>query len=314
MGWVFAVSMKKISSFIFYYFVYPGLLFLTNLGYAQFSPAIYSGIKKVDQGIPFFNSGNFKELTETDNIIDLQFYFENEPGIFGDSLQSSPFNPKAQELQISRGSFRFYDPSRYLTSYPGNDGILQSQFPFPDNFRLRNQDASIWKKMGRAQIFIGGTELLCMGILMAMPKEVTKWEPGFLESAKKNLKRAFTTMPENDEDDWGFNYVGHPIAGSLYYNSIRSQDATIFQSFLFSFVQSAIWEYVIEGMAEQPSVQDLIITPIFGTLLGEASHMATIRMRRKGFNWLEKITVIVLNPFYVVNNGFRTTNKKVITK
>ncbi len=306
--------MKKIRSFLFYYFVYPGLLFLTNLGYAQFSPAIYSGTEKVDQGIPFFYSANFNELTETDSIIHQQFTLENESDILGESVQSSSFNPETRELQINSGSFRYYDPSRYFTSSPGNAEIFENQFPFPDNFRLRNQDASIWRKMGRAQLFIGGTELLCMGILMAMPKEVTKWEPGFLESAKKNLKRAFTTMPENDEDAWGFNYVGHPIAGSLYYNSIRSQDATIFQSFLFSFAQSAIWEYVIEGMAEQPSVQDLIITSIFGTILGEASHMATISMRRKGFNWLEKITVIVINPFYVVNNGFRTKNKKVIAK
>jgi hypothetical protein len=306
--------MKKIRSFLLYFFIYPGLLLSTNEGYAQFSQSVYSGKEKDDQGIAFFYSGNFNELTEADSIIDLQFQFENEPDIFGDSFQSSPFNPGTLELQIKRGSFRFYDPSHDFTSSPGNAGIFENQFLFPDNFRLRNQDASIWKKMGRAQIFIGGTELLCMGILMAMPKEVTKWEPGFLESAKKNLKLAFTTMPENDEDDWGFNYVGHPIAGSLYYNAIRSQDATIFQSFLFSFSQSAIWEYVIEGMAEQPSVQDLIITPIFGTLLGEASHMATIGMRRNGFNWLEKITVIVINPFYVVNNGFRTTNKKVITK
>jgi Domain of unknown function (DUF3943) len=188
--------------------------------------------------------------------------------------------------------------------------IYKNNIPVQDSFRLRNHDASIWRKMGRAQIFIGGTELICMGILMAMPEEVTKWQPGFMNEAKKNLKRSFTTLPVNDKDPWGFNFVGHPIAGSLYYNSIRSQNATIFQSFAFSFVQSAFWEYVIEGMAEKPSLQDLIITPIFGTLLGEASHMATISMRRNGFNWLEKITVIIINPFYAVNNGFRTTNKK----
>ena len=106
--------------------------------------------------------------------------------------------------------------------------------------------------MGRAQIFIGGTELICMGILMAMPKEVTKWEPGFLESAKKNLKRAFTTMPENDEDDWGFNYVGHPIAGSLYYNSIRSQDATIFQSFLFHLLNRPFGNMLLKEWPNNP--------------------------------------------------------------
>jgi len=40
--------------------------------------------------------------------------------------------------------------------------------------------------------------------------------------------------------------------------------------------------------------------------------VATIKMRRNGFNWLEKITVIIINPFYAVNNGFRTTNKKMV--
>lgn len=199
------------------------------------------------------------------------------------------------------------DTSIYFKS--GNLPVLSI-----DEFRLRNQDASLWRKMGRAEIFIGGAELIGMGILMAMPKEVTKWEEDFLQDAGRNLKRSFTTAPVWDEDDWKINYVGHPVAGSMYYNSIRSQGATWIQSFGFAFFQSAFWEYVIEGTAEQPSIQDLIVTPVGGALLGEASHLATIKMRRKGFNWLEKITVTVINPFYVVNNGYRSKNKKVISK
>jgi hypothetical protein len=237
------------------------------------------------------------QFTESDSIIFAQFIQENIPEI--NSVN-----------EIQPGKFQFYNSS-YSFSLPENGpGSLRNNIAQQDSFRLRNHDASIWRKMGRAQLFIGGTELICMGILMAMPEEVTKWQPGFMNEAKKNLKRSFTTLPVNDNDGWGFNFVGHPIAGSLYYNSIRSQNATIFQSFVFSFAQSAFWEYVIEGMAEKPSLQDLIVTPIFGTLLGEASHMATISMRRNGFNWLEKITVIIINPFYAVNNGFRTTNKK----
>ncbi len=236
---------------------------------------------------------------ESDSIIIAQFIQENR-------LE------KNTDTEIQSGIFPFHISS-YSFSIPENGtGSLRNNIAQQDSFRLRNHDASIWRKMGRAQIFIGGTELICMGILLAMPEEVTKWQPGFLNEAKKNLKRGFTTLPVNDEDGWGFNYIGHPIAGSLYYNSIRSQNATIFQSFVFSFAQSAFWEYVIEGMAEQPSLQDLIITPIFGTILGEASHMATVSMRRNGFNWLEKITVIIINPFYAVNNGFRTTNKKTV--
>lgn len=290
------------------------MFFLTNEGYGQYSHISFIPQEKADSVVLFFYSGNLHALTKADSFMELRFRLENEPYIITDSLKSSLLNQEHPEQQIISGGFRFYDSSRYFTSGSHNSAVFQNHFQSADAYRLRNQDASIWKKMGRAQLFISGTEILCMGILMAMPEEVTKWEPGFIESAKKNLKRAFTTMPENDEDDWGFNYVGHPIAGSLYYNSIRSQNATIFQSFLFSFAQSAIWEYVIEGMAEQPSLQDLIITPIFGTLLGEASHMATISMRRNGFNWIEKITVIVINPFFAVNNGFGKSYKKVKTK
>ncbi|MGL6268197.1 MAG: DUF3943 domain-containing protein [Chitinophagaceae bacterium] len=232
-------------------------------------------------------------FTDSDSIIIDQFIQENSP-----------------EKENHSGNSTFFNSSYSISLADKGTGSLKYNIAQQDSFLLRNQHASIWRKMGRAQIFIGGTELLCMGILLAMPVEVTKWQPGFLDAARKNLKRSFTTLPVHDEDGWGFNFVGHPIAGSFYYNSIRSQHATIFQSFVFSFAQSAFWEYVIEGMAEKPSVQDLIVTPIFGTLLGEASHLATISMRRNGFNWLEKITVIILNPFYVVNNGFRTTNKK----
>jgi hypothetical protein len=294
--------MKIIKPLHFYFFLCSGLFLLTPEGYAQHLLTTYKATEKVELVLPLTYFGQSDVLTITDSIIITQFIEENDlPASF-------------QEQDINKRSFRFYEPSPYFSSTAGMDGKLQIQIAIADSFRLRNQGASIRKKVARAELFIGGTELLCMGILMAMPREVTNWQPGYLKDAMKNIKSAFTTMPVNDEDAWGFNFVGHPIAGSLYYNAIRSQDATIFQSFVFSFAQSAIWEYIIEGSAEQPSLQDMIITPIFGTLLGEASHVATIKMRRNGFNWLEKITVIVINPFYAVNNGFRTMNKRVITR
>ena len=84
---------------------------------------------------------------------------------------------------------------------------------------------------------------------------------------------AFTSPPIWDKDDWAFNYVGHPIAGSYYYNSVRSQNATWLESFLFATFQSCVWEYVIEGLAERPSIQDLIVTPIGGVIIGEPIHI-----------------------------------------
>ena len=169
---------------------------------------------------------------------------------------------------------------------------------------LRNENKGVWKKIGRAELFIGGVELLGMAVLIMMPKEVTKWPPNWAQDAFSNIKRSFTTAPVWDKDEWKINYIGHTVAGSYYYNSLRSQHATRFQSFLFTTVQSVIWEYIIEGVAERPSTQDLFITPIGGYVLGETTHQITMTMRKNGFNFFEKVFVLIFNPMFVLNNGF----------
>jgi hypothetical protein len=185
----------------------------------------------------------------------------------------------------------------------------QSTIPY-----LRNEHAGIWKKVGRAELFIGGVELIGMTVLILLPKEVTKWSEDWAQDAWRNLKRSFSTTPVWDKDDWALNYIGHPIAGSYYYNALRSQNASRFHSFLFSTAQSFIWEYIIEGVAERPSAQDLFITPVVGSMLGEATHLLTMSMRRKGFNFFEKVFVLLFNPMFVINNGFGTRYNPAFAK
>ena len=182
-----------------------------------------------------------------------------------------------------------------------NDSFVSRQSTIP---MLRNEHAGIWKKIGRAELFIGGVELLGMAVLICLPKEVTKWPHDWAQDAWRNMKRSFTTLPVWDKDDWQLNYIGHPIAGSYYYNALRSQNASRFHSFLFATAQSFIWEYFIEGMAEKPSMQDLIVTPVAGYVLGETTHQLTMNMRKNGFNFFEKVFVLLFNPMFVINNGF----------
>lgn len=171
---------------------------------------------------------------------------------------------------------------------------------------LRNANSPFMKKAGRGALLIGGVEVIGMVTLILMPREITKWEEDWMKAAGRNYTRAFTSPPVMDQDDWAINYIGHPVAGAYYYNAVRSQNATWWQSFLFSTVQSFIWEYFIEGCAEQPSIQDLIVTPIGGFALGEPAHLATMAMRRNGFNFIEKVVTFIINPMFVLNNGYRT--------
>ena len=217
-----------------------------------------------------------------------------------------------QQHSMSKISFQKIDLKTEAGILPVNDrnlkipvidlrDTLPTQLNFP---LLRNENAGIWKKVGRAELFIGGAELLGITVLMLSPKDVTGWSPDWAQDAWRNVKRSLSTPPVWDDDDWQLNYIGHPIAGSYYYNSLRSQHASIFHSFLFATAQSFIWEYFIEATAEKPSTQDLIVTPIVGAILGESAHRLTMNMRRNGFNFFEKVFVIIFNPLFVMNNGF----------
>jgi multisubunit Na+/H+ antiporter MnhG subunit len=69
-------------------------------------------------------------------------------------------------------------------------------------------------------------------------------------------------------------------------------------------ILSTQWEYVFEAVAERPSIQDLIITPVVGSLLGEAIHRTTTRMRQNGTNILEKVFITLLNPAGAISSGY----------
>ncbi|MCF8277573.1 MAG: DUF3943 domain-containing protein [Flavobacteriales bacterium] len=93
--------------------------------------------------------------------------------------------------------------------------------------------------------------------------------------------------------------------GTLLYNAVRSQNANIWQSSLFCLGHTVLFEYVIEAGIEQPSIQDLIVTPLTGILLGEGIHRGTIAMAKNGFKWYEATAVIIFNPMFAINNGFK---------
>jgi hypothetical protein len=69
---------------------------------------------------------------------------------------------------------------------------------------------------------------------------------------------------------------------------------------------SVVWDYVLEAVAEQPSIQNLISTPIIGAVVGEPFHRWSVAILRQGrLNLGEKALVSFLNPACVTNDGYR---------
>lgn len=114
--------------------------------------------------------------------------------------------------------------------------------------------------------------LSSIGVLALMPESVTGWKEEELgaKSLETRWKENVSTRPVWDKDDWAINYIGHPVSGAWYYTMARNDGMTIAESAVFSALMSTfVWEYGYEAFAEVPSIQDLIVTPLAGSLLGE---------------------------------------------
>ena len=134
--------------------------------------------------------------------------------------------------------------------------------------------------------------ITAVGVLVVLPESVSKWD--LEELRKKSLserwKEHVQTKPVWDQDDWGINYIGHPVFGAVYYTMARNDGMDIFESALFSTVMSTFfWEYGYEAFAEIPSVQDLIFTPLLGAFLGEGMHILELKLdANNGIIWGSK--------------------------
>lgn len=161
----------------------------------------------------------------------------------------------------------------------------------------------------RALVPLGLSQTISLTVLFCSSKEKTKWEhnfgPELFRYVGSNLHKAWTSAPVLDKDPFLTNYIQHPYGGSVYYNLMRSQGCTRAVSFGMSVFGSTFFEYVTEAMFERPSIQDLVVTPVVGSLLGEVVHQITIKLVSRNFNIPKKVVVLIINPAYIWNHGFK---------
>lgn len=119
-----------------------------------------------------------------------------------------------------------------------------------------------------------GVSGVALGVLYCLPENITKWDRDkkireLPDDWWQNVKR----RPVWDKDNWFINYVGHPYCGAAYYQMARKSGYGQLSSFAYSAAVSTLyWEYGLEAFAERPSIQDLIVTPVGGWVLGELAH------------------------------------------
>lgn len=170
---------------------------------------------------------------------------------------------------------------------------------------------------GNSAVLMAGG-ILTLGILSILPEDATAWNKKETRTVPM-FQRYFDHVmhgPVIDHDSAIFNYVLHPYAGAAYYMSARSQGFNMWQSWLYSFLVSTVfWEFGVEAFMEYPSIQDLIVTPMGGLLLGEAFYLAKRYIVQHdyellGTKWLGYPAAFLLDPVNECLGYFRGNNAR----
>lgn len=146
-----------------------------------------------------------------------------------------------------------------------------------------------WGRMwaNTAVLVAGGTT--AMVILEALPEDATAWNRNETKKVPffKRWVNHVKAGPVWDGDKFIFNWVLHPYAGAAYYMSARSCGFNCWGSFLYSFcISTFFWEYGFESFNEIPSVQDLVVTPVVGSLIGEGFYLIKRHIVDNGYRLL----------------------------
>lgn len=101
-----------------------------------------------------------------------------------------------------------------------------------------------------------------------------------------------------DNDQFKVNQFLHPYGGSVYYGLARSSGLNFWESFLYSVAGSYVWE--LAGETTNPSINDMVATPVGGTFLGEPFfRMANLLLEdtdgKPGF-WRELGAAVIAPP------------------
>jgi len=170
----------------------------------------------------------------------------------------------------------------------------------------------------RYQTIIKGTPVMqmlgsgVMGVIYSFPSDVSNWDKDSFRATPlwRSWYDHVRAGPVWDRDSWLINYVEHPYVGSSYYVWGRSSGLSRAESFgLAVFLSTVYWEYGWESLIEPPSIQDLIVTPLVGSVVGEFSFWMKQKIikndgRFLGSRFLGGIAKVLLDPIGETNALF----------
>lgn len=223
---------------------------------------------------------------------DLNVYEESRIDVFDDSEIDI-----SEECMVDTGMMS----SDYIRT-PKLKPIPRNIYEMPYSMTGKFYD---WKRLWINTATLCGAFIGSLIVLECLPEDATSWNRAELQKVplfKRWREHVIVEGPEWDHDKFYFNYLLHPYAGAAYFMAARSCGFNFWQSLLYcSLISNVGWEYGVEAFMERPSIQDLFITPLVGSVIGECfyklkRHIVSEGYTLGGSSVLGNIVVFLIDP------------------
>lgn len=131
--------------------------------------------------------------------------------------------------------------------------------------------------MRRDTRFLLSYQVGTVAFLYTLPEAVTNWTEEQKSEYSLSSWWENARNPQWDSDDFYLNYVLHPYWGAAYYVRARERGYGERGAFWYATAMSSAFEFGVEALFEEPSIQDIIVTPVAGAILGE--YLVGLRSR-----------------------------------
>ena len=278
-------------------------MFWTDVDGFRPAKASEGAMERVEEASPHRREADQRETAAHAVHRSWNAYLEwNETGSSGEQIFKEmriPGDPR-RSPSFALGSWQGIKSEKRYTLLNEGEKTLSEADP-----KERSEPQRDWQGIGRDTAFFMGYQVVFAGFLYLLPESVTKWT----EEQKKATGEKWWGHVKNpvwDDDNWYVNYLWHPYFGATYYIRARERGFGEFGSFWYSALLSALYEFGIEAFFENPSYQDLIFTPVGGTLVGKYIF-EPIRENIKAkaqLKWYDHAGLILTDPLGAVNSLF----------
>ncbi len=174
----------------------------------------------------------------------------------------------------------------------------------PWSLAAPRQSEPDWPGLRRDTYYFIGLQWVAIGAIYLLPNDFSGWSDSEKETNQLKRWRDNVSQPVWDGDDFYINYVLHPYWGATYYTRGRERGLSRSGAFWFSVLQSSLFEFGAEAFFEPPSVQDLVVTPVLGSLLGMYFETVrdNIKQRRGTLGWGDKTILVLTDPLGAINH------------